>query len=83
MRRLEALYREDPELGTERLCRVCGEWWPLDDDFWYFKVIPAGTVEISRGRPYTRKQTVSVVQGRCKACWAERSAQQYAARKSA
>jgi hypothetical protein len=26
----------DPELGTVRLCRGCGETWPLDSEFWYF-----------------------------------------------
>ncbi len=30
------LDREDPELGTVRLCRRCGETWPKDDEFWYF-----------------------------------------------
>lgn len=24
------------ELGVERLCRGCGEFWPRDDTFWYF-----------------------------------------------
>lgn len=24
------------ELGMERLCRRCGEWWPVDASFWYF-----------------------------------------------
>lgn len=27
--------REDPELGTERYCRGCDEWWPDDAEFWY------------------------------------------------
>lgn len=27
----------DTELGTERLCRGCGEFWPLDETFWYFQ----------------------------------------------
>jgi hypothetical protein len=27
----------ETELGTERLCRGCGDWWPLDGTFWYFK----------------------------------------------
>jgi hypothetical protein len=30
------LVSEDPELGTVRYCRGCGETWPLDDEFWYF-----------------------------------------------
>ena len=27
--------RLDPELGTEKYCNGCGEWWPLDDEFYY------------------------------------------------
>ena len=26
----------DPELGTVRLCRRCGETWPKDEEFFYF-----------------------------------------------
>lgn len=26
--------RLDPELGVVRLCRRCGEEWPLDEEFW-------------------------------------------------
>lgn len=25
------------ELGLEKYCNGCGEYWPLDDEFWYFK----------------------------------------------
>lgn len=25
----------ETELGTERLCIHCGEYWPLDSEFWY------------------------------------------------
>ena len=25
------------ELGIERLCAGCGEWWPEDDEFWYYQ----------------------------------------------
>jgi hypothetical protein len=25
------------ELGTERLCAGCLEWWPEDEDFWYYQ----------------------------------------------
>lgn len=24
----------ETELGTERRCPHCGDWWPLDDEFW-------------------------------------------------
>ena len=27
----------ETELGTERLCTWCGEWWPQDEEFWYFQ----------------------------------------------
>lgn len=27
--------RVDPELGIEKLCPRCGEWWPLDAEFFY------------------------------------------------
>ncbi len=23
------------ELGTEKLCLECGEYWPLDNEFWF------------------------------------------------
>lgn len=23
------------ELGTERRCSICGDWWPLDEEFYY------------------------------------------------
>ncbi len=29
------LERDDPILGRVRLCRGCGEDWPLDTTFWY------------------------------------------------
>jgi len=25
------------ELGIERLCAGCGEWWPQDEEFWYYQ----------------------------------------------
>ncbi len=34
MSRLEST---DPELGRVRLCRGCGETWPVDDEFWFFQ----------------------------------------------
>ena len=36
------LDRRDDELGIVRLCRSCGEEWPRDGEFWYFK--PDGAV---------------------------------------
>jgi hypothetical protein len=26
----------ETDIGTERLCRRCDEWWPIDREFWYF-----------------------------------------------
>lgn len=28
----------ETELGLERRCNVCGEWWPLDAEFFYRQV---------------------------------------------
>lgn len=28
--------RIDPELGRVRYCSRCREWWPRDEEFWYF-----------------------------------------------
>lgn len=42
MNTVTKLDREDPELGTVRLCTRCGEEWPKDRDFFYFD--PAGRV---------------------------------------
>ena len=33
---MRLLERDDPELGTVRLCRGCGEEWPVDGEFWFF-----------------------------------------------
>jgi hypothetical protein len=51
------LVREDPELGAVRLCRGCGDEWPLDEEFWYFHLNRHG-----------KRQ----VMGRCRACWSDR-----------
>ena len=34
---MKASPRIETELGTERLCLRCQEWWPVDDEFWYFR----------------------------------------------
>jgi hypothetical protein len=26
---------EDPELGTMKVCTLCGEAWPFDEEFYY------------------------------------------------
>ncbi len=38
----------DRELGFVRLCRHCGETWPLDAEFWY--LTPDGKVSGSKCR---------------------------------
>lgn len=47
----------DPILGVVRLCRGCGETWPKDQEFWYFR-----KAELHKGE----------VLGHCRACWSER-----------
>ncbi len=74
--------RTDPELGLEKLCTVCGDWWPLDEEFWYFRVIPAGQPAKSGGKVYIRNVTVHHVYSRCRACWADRSASAHRARRA-
>ena len=27
----------ETELGREKLCIECGEYWPLDDEFWFHR----------------------------------------------
>ena len=33
----DPLEREDPEIGLVRYCKRCGEWWPKDAEFFYFR----------------------------------------------
>ena len=49
--------KEDPILGWVYLCGGCGEYWPDDDEFYYFVPDRFGTLRRA---------------GRCRACWAER-----------
>ena len=28
---------DEPELGPQRWCAACGEWWPLSREFWYVR----------------------------------------------
>jgi hypothetical protein len=35
MARGESRYR-DTDLGREARCSKCGEWWPVDSEFYYF-----------------------------------------------
>lgn len=73
----------EEEIGPQRRCIVCGDWWPLDAEFWYSRRLEAGSVGIARGRAYIRRSPVTHIYARCRACWADRSAAQYAARREA
>jgi hypothetical protein len=57
--------RTDPEIGIEKLCKSCGEWWPLDDEFYYPSnpaYCKACWIERNRQRPrglaFTRAKAV-------------------------
>ena len=75
-------WRDDPELGPEKRCNICGDWWPVDEEFWYVKRYEVGDIAYAGGKPYVRQTPGIHVQSRCKACWAERSAAQYRARRA-
>ena len=60
MTRSADIHRDDPELGRERLCRTCGEWWPEDDEFYYFQTRKGVHRTTRQAYPY------------CRACWADR-----------
>lgn len=61
--------RMDPEMGPERRCVRCGEWWPDDSEFWLYHHVPAGTVSVARGRAYTRR--TAFIRAECKSCHQE------------
>lgn len=64
---MRAFERDTEDLGIVRLCRRCGEEWPVDDEFWFFQE--------RRGR---RR-----VLGHCKACWSERDRSRWTRKKVA
>lgn len=74
--------RIDPELGEEKLCHVCREWWPLDEEFWYVKRYAAGDIAYGGGRSYVRQTSGAHWYSRCRACWADRAAAYHAARRA-
>lgn len=74
--------RVDPILGTEKRCGTCGEWWPLDEEFWYVKRYQAGDIAYAAGKSYIRQSSGEHWYSRCRACWADRSAAAYAARRA-
>ena len=77
-----AAIRDDPELGTEKRCTTCGEWWPLDEDFWYVKRYEVGDTAYAGGKPYVRQTAGRHWFSQCRACWSDRSAARYRARKA-
>ena len=60
------------ELGVERLCLRCDEWWPEASEFWSIQHFPAGRLAYSRGRPYYRKREHTAYT--CRACRREKQA---------
>lgn len=60
--------RIDPELGLEKLCSGCGEYWPQDTQFWSARHSAAA---------------VDGLQHYCKSCESERAACRRAAQQGA
>lgn len=56
----------EEEVGPQRYCRRCEEWWPDDDEFWVYAYRPAGQTFVSRGVKYVRLHTTRAVT--CRAC---------------
>lgn len=60
--------RVDPELGPERWCGGCQEWWPDDAEFWRYYTVPAGAIsKLVNGVRYYRRNPSRIV--RCRACY--------------
>jgi hypothetical protein len=78
-----AVLPAEPELGPQKRCTVCGDWWPLDPEFWYVRRYAAGEPATARGRTYSRHTPVVHFYSRCRACWADRAREQYVARRGA
>ena len=55
----------EEELGVQKRCHSCGEWWPLDSDFWYV-MFRAGRLSVCHGRVAVRRH--DVYRNLCKAC---------------
>lgn len=70
-----ALVPGEEELGPQKQCNRCGEWWPVTDgegkrDTKFFAVlhIPAGRVVRARGRTYTRRSDSYPFNSICRSC---------------
>jgi hypothetical protein len=61
-----ALLPDEPELGVQRYCRKCDEFWPDDLEFWSIRTRPAGTRNSSHGRPFVTRTDTKVYA--CRAC---------------
>lgn len=52
--------RQVTELGEEKFCVHCGEYWPLTNEFWYFQ------------KAETKKNGIVLrAMGACKGCYTE------------
>ena len=65
----------EEELGIQRQCQRCRDWWPFDDEFWPI-LAAAGTpyqVRSPHGQRqwYTEVRHSAVYRGICIACYAE------------
>ncbi|WP_326519101.1 hypothetical protein [Acinetobacter sp. CAAS 2-6] len=65
------------ELGTEKLCLECGEYWPLDEEFWFHR-----RSKVKKDGTYS-----TIYFPACKCCYnaryrPQRSASQYPMRSS-
>ena len=63
------LVRHEEELGLQKRCTRCHEWWPWDTEF-FAVAARAGEMFVQGGRPYVRVS--DVLRGTCRACDAER-----------
>ena len=73
---------EEEELGQQKYCPGCEECWPLDEDFWYVQIIPAG-IGHSGGRTFLRSAPVLRWYTLCRACSLEASRNRYLNRRAA
>lgn len=64
---MNGIVEGEEELGSQKRCPACGEWWPVDPEFWY----------VYRHGPRT-----GLANSPCRACFADKSAREWAARKA-
>jgi hypothetical protein len=53
-RKLGTLVPGEVDLGYQKQCAKCDEWWPLDREFWGVQKWQAGEIVKANGRPYVR-----------------------------